>query len=118
MFSTDSPLNSMTTDDSNQMREVNEIPIPVAQRRQKIKYSGPGSTCPYRYVNTIVEDHKCCIYSVKFCPFIEDFDLFATVAGRQVTVYECRQQKTIPRATYFDDCVSFYIFFNIIYRGK
>ena len=42
------------------------------------------------------EDHKKPIYSVTFNPFLTSHlsPVFATVGGRQLTIYECNQDST------------------------
>ena len=46
--------------------------------------------------SAIREDHKKPIYSVTFNPFINPAlpPIFATVGGRQLTIYECQENAT------------------------
>ena len=46
--------------------------------------------------SAIREDHKKPIYSVTFNPFISTHlpPVFATVGGRQLTIYECKPDTT------------------------
>ena len=101
-----SSFDSMDTDDSYSVVDSEEA---APQKRRRKSNVPLPSTCPYRYTGSITEKHNSCIYSAKFCPFVEDIYVFGTVAGRQVSVYECVSKKTIPRATYEDENVSFHI---------
>jgi len=90
----------MDTDDSYSVVDSEEAAPQKRRRRSNVPLP---STCPYRYTGSVTEKHNSCIYSAKFCPFLEDLYVFGTVAGRQVSVYECVSKKTIPRATYEDE---------------
>uniref|UniRef100_A0AC35EY61 Uncharacterized protein n=1 Tax=Panagrolaimus sp. PS1159 TaxID=55785 RepID=A0AC35EY61_9BILA len=97
---------SMETENSEELysffqRQSTEKAI----RRRKfspLKHSTKDS--PFFYSNSIVEEHKSVIYAVKFCQFIDGHIIFATVAGPQVTIYKCSDNKNRmePIAVYKD----------------
>jgi hypothetical protein len=63
-------------------------------RKKRIKKKASKSKTPqekFVLVSAIKEDHKKAIYSVTFNPFLHPNTnpVFATVGGRQLTIYQC-----------------------------